>query len=105
VPSASIRAGIPQSGNILLHFPSQVIFNGHGVEMGGKVEDLGLSQFAHFDGVVEMEARHYFGAGCRTNAEKGLEGALESSSTRLRRSVQEPGQQNHIPIQNGARGS
>jgi len=75
VSSASIRACVPQSCNILLDFPAKVVFNLQGIEVGCQVEDLSLSQFANFDGVVEVVAGHYFGASRCTDTEECFKGA------------------------------
>jgi len=56
VSSSSVCSCVSQPRNVLLYFPPKLIFDLHRVQMGSEVKDLGLSQFANFDGVVEMEA-------------------------------------------------
>ena len=56
MPSASVRARVPQSRNVLLHFPAQFVLYLQGVQVSCQVEDLSLGQFADFDGVVQVKA-------------------------------------------------
>lgn len=58
VPSASIRAHIPQPGDILPHLALQLILDAQGRELGVEVEDLLGGQIAQLARRMDVEPGH-----------------------------------------------
>lgn len=77
---ASVRPHISQPLDVLHQLPPQVVFDGQGVELCGQVVDLLAAQLADARGLVDVEARHQFGADLGADAVEGLQGAGDEAA-------------------------
>lgn len=76
MPSSSVCTHILQPSNVLLHEFPRVVVERHLTELGGQKGDGSGGQGADFGELVDGVLRHDASRLCRTEAVKGLEGAL-----------------------------
>lgn len=89
MPSSTICAHIPQSPNIVLHLPPQIVLNLHVRQLGRQIHDCCIFQTADFRPRVDVEFRHDALRDRGPDAEEGFEGPLDERRFREAEAVDE----------------
>lgn len=76
VSPSTVCSDILKPLDVVEDFSAEIVLDLHLRKSCGKVEDLLISQFPDFAGVMDVKARHETGGDAGTNAEERLEGLL-----------------------------